>query len=515
MKGSLRKGCTVKGKAATRRLDGYVRVSRVGGREGDSFVSPQLQRERIEAAARNARADIVEWHEDLDESGGNAERPGFVRALERVESGVTDGIVVAKLDRFARSVLDARKALRRIDEAGGIFISAEDGFDSSTPMGRFAQTMLFAMAELELERVREGWTSARAVAARRGVHMAKAPTGYDRGEGGRLVPNADAPTIAEAFRMRGRGANLSEVARLLDEQGVRPGAREAGGGRWSSSSARFVLGNRVYLGEVRAGDVVNRDAHAAIVTLAEFEAAHEARGHSVIRSTSSPALLAGILRCESCRHALKPKTISGSRAKVYRCSRKHASGTCPAPVTIYASVAEPFVEQLLLEAAAATLPLRPEELTHELEQAERDVEAAQAELHAFATDEGILALGRDVFVAGLEARQARLDEAEGRRRDLFAEDASALPSSAQVRELWPTFSTGEKRLVLERAFDAIVVRPLGRVPVEQRLVPIYAGDGPADLPGRGKRVPFGPFRLPAGAGMPGGEDRADGLLDAA
>src|SRR6478735_5063185 len=98
-----------------RKLDGYIRVSRVGGREGDSFVSPQLQRERIEAAARNAGAEIVEWHQDLDQSGGNAERPGFVRVLERVEAGETDGVVVAKLDRFARSVLDARGALLRID----------------------------------------------------------------------------------------------------------------------------------------------------------------------------------------------------------------------------------------------------------------------------------------------------------------------------------------------------------------------------------------------------------------
>ncbi len=312
-----------------RKLDGYVRVSRVGGREGDSFVSPQLQRERIEAAARNAGAEIIEWHEDLDESGGNADRPGFVRALARVEAGETGGVVVAKLDRFARSVLDAQKALRRIDDAGGVFISAEDGFDSSTPMGRFAQTMLFAMAELELERVREGWASARTVAARRGVHMAKAPTGYDRGDDGRLVPNGDADAISEAFQARGRGANLSEIARLLDERGVRPTARKPGGGRWSSSSANSVLRNRVYLGEIGAGGVVNAHAHPPLVTLAEFEAAQKAHGHSVVRSISSPSLLAGLLRCESCRHALKAKTLTGSRAKVYRCSPQPCERNLP------------------------------------------------------------------------------------------------------------------------------------------------------------------------------------------
>lgn len=497
-----------------RTLDGYVRVSRVGGREGDSFVSPQLQRERIEAAARNAGAEIVEWHEDLDESGGDADRPGFVRALERVESGETEGIVVSKLDRFARSVLDARKALQRIDEAGGVFISAEDGFDSSTPMGRFAQTMLFAMAELELERVREGWTSARAVAARRGVHMAKAPTGYDRGDDGRLKPNADGPAIAEAFRLRGQGANLSEVALLLDERRVRPAARKASQGRWSSSSARALLANRVYLGEIRSGDVVNAQAHEPLVTLAEFEAAKKARGHGVVRSADTTALLAGILRCESCRHALKAKTISGSDAKVYRCARVHSTGTCPAPATISSRVIEPYVERLLLDESAGR-SYRPEQLTGEIEQAERAVDEARAELHAFAADEEILKVGREAYLAGLEARQARLDDAEQRRGGLYAEDAQALPSGVQMRELWPTLTTADKRLLLGSVFDAIVVRPLGRVAVERRIVPLYAGEGPSDLPGRGRRVPFGPFRLPAGPGMTAREDSADGLVEAA
>ncbi len=496
-----------------RKLDGYVRVSRVGGREGDSFVSPQLQRDRIEAAARNAGAEIVVWHEDLDESGGNADRPGFVSALERVEAGETEGIVVSKLDRFARSVLDARKALQRIDDAGGVFISAEDGFDSSTPMGRFAQTMLFAMAELELERVREGWTSARAVAARRGVHMAKVPTGYDRGDDGRLTPNGDAATITEAFRARARGANLSEVARLLDDRKVTPASRKADGS-WSSSSARALLANRVYLGEISSGDVVNAEAHPALVTLAEFEAAQKAKGHGVVRSVETGSLLAGILRCESCRHALKAKTITGSGAKVYRCSRVHASGTCPAPATIYATVADPYVERLLLDDSAGRT-YAPEQLTNEIEQAERDVDAARAELHAFAADEAILRVGREAYIAGLEARQTRLDHAEERRRGLYSEGAQQLPSGVQLRELWPTLTTAEKRLLLGSAFDAIVVRPLGRVPVEQRLIPLYTGEGPNDMPGRGKRVPFGPFRLPTGAGMTSSQDRADGVVEAA
>ena len=232
---------------AARRMDGYVRVSRVGGREGDSFISPQAQRDRIEAAAAGAGATIDKWHTDLDQSGGDAQRPEFQAALERVEQGATDGIVVAKLDRFARSVLDAREALRRIDEAGGTLISAEDGFDTKTPMGRFAATMIFALGELEFERVREGWDTARSFAARRGVHMAKPLTGYDHGEGKRLVPNDDAPVIRDLFRRRATGAHWTELARYLDERDVRPWGRVEGG-NWTAASVRSLIGNRGYLG---------------------------------------------------------------------------------------------------------------------------------------------------------------------------------------------------------------------------------------------------------------------------
>lgn len=476
-----------------RRMDGYIRVSRLNGRDGERFISSDVQRERIELAAKGAGAEIAEWFVDLDESGGKMDRPTFQLALERVEDGRSDGLVVAKLDRFARSVLHARQALERIEAAGGSVISAEDGFDSSTPMGRFATTMIFALAELELERVRESWTTARVYAARRGVHMAKVPVGYDRGDDGRLVPNNDAPTIAEAFRARGGGANWTQIARLLDERGVTPGARKAAG-HWATASVRTLLRNRVYLGEIRAGDVVNPRAHAPLVTLAEFEAAQAGRGTSVARSTE-PALLAGLLRCASCRHVMKPKK-STAGGRVYRCSRDYSSGVCPAPATINASVVEPYAERLLLDRAAART-YRPERLTAEAEEAERDVARHDAELRAWVTDEEIAGLmTRELYLEGLQARQQRLDDATARRRSLFAKAADNLPGPLILRDLWPTLSRTERRRVLGAAFDALVVRPNGRRPVTERVVALSRGEAPADLPGRGKRVPFRAFDLP-------------------
>ena len=110
-------------------LVGYIRVSRVNGREGDSFISPKVQQEKIQGFAKLHGHRIVDWYTDLDESGSRADRPEFVKALQRVEGGQAGGIAVAKLDRFARSTADAAVAIRRISTAGGELISVEDGFE--------------------------------------------------------------------------------------------------------------------------------------------------------------------------------------------------------------------------------------------------------------------------------------------------------------------------------------------------------------------------------------------------
>jgi site-specific DNA recombinase len=73
-------------------IDGYVRVSQVAGREGDSFMSPRVQREQLEAWAERNGASLAHVFEELDESGGRADRPLLEAAIKRVEDGDTDGV---------------------------------------------------------------------------------------------------------------------------------------------------------------------------------------------------------------------------------------------------------------------------------------------------------------------------------------------------------------------------------------------------------------------------------------
>ena len=106
--------------------DGYVRVSRRAGREGESFISPEVQRKKIADWAKLHEVEIVRWWEEIDRSGAKLERPMFQQALARCDSGETGGIVVARLDRFARSAVDALTSIRRLTDAGARLVSVEE-----------------------------------------------------------------------------------------------------------------------------------------------------------------------------------------------------------------------------------------------------------------------------------------------------------------------------------------------------------------------------------------------------
>src|SRR5215207_4288325 len=341
--------------SAPRTVDGYVRVSRVGGREGESFISPEVQRKKIQAWAELHDVQVVQWWEELDQSGRRRDRPMFQEALRRCEAGETGGIVVARLDRFARSAVDALEAIKRLNEAEARLVSVEDNFDGSSSVGRFAIGILTLIAELELERITESWSTAVREAVGRGIHIsATPPAGYARDEKKRLViVEPDASAIREVFHRRGRGASWRELADFLNECGVRS---SKGSASWSLTGVSSLVRNRAYLGEARSGAHVNREAHEPLVTQAEFDAVQQRSTLLQPRdgSVASQALLGGLARCAGCGHTLKitgnTTAKTGERYPVYYCVGRYAKGNCTARATIRASYLDTYVEEQVLQA---------------------------------------------------------------------------------------------------------------------------------------------------------------------
>jgi DNA invertase Pin-like site-specific DNA recombinase len=127
-------------------------VSQTAGRSGASFISPVVQREQIHGWAQAHGRVIGEIFEELDESGARPDRPMLLRAIERIEAGRSEGLVVAKLDRFGRSLRHGLAAIERIQAAKGTVVSVQDGLDLNTDTGKLVFHILLSMGEWELER---------------------------------------------------------------------------------------------------------------------------------------------------------------------------------------------------------------------------------------------------------------------------------------------------------------------------------------------------------------------------
>jgi site-specific DNA recombinase len=325
------------------RVDAYVRVSKVAGGAGESFISPFVQRERIEGWAR-LNGPVLTWHKpELDVGGGSTSRPIFDHIMGRIRAGESDGVIVAKLDRFARTLVGALGVLEEFERHGAVLVSVADNLDLSTPMGKAFLRILLVFAELERDRISESWKTATSNAVDRGIHIAKfTPVGYDKAPDKRLLLGGEAPAIREAFLWRAAGRSRTEIARRLDETATRPN-----GGRWTPPMVERIIKNRVYLGHAYRGDQVNKTAHPAVVTLAEWQAANLAPVRAAPRG-KKPNLLGGIARCAGCRYVLAPGKSrwggSGDSVLGYRCRGIHTAGVCPEPASINAHKLERHVK---------------------------------------------------------------------------------------------------------------------------------------------------------------------------
>lgn len=207
------------------RLLGYVRVSTAEQAESGYGLAAQERLIRDTAARRDW--ELVDVIVDAGESGKSLERPGLKRALERVAAGDTDGLLVAKLDRLSRSVIDFGLLLEWFTEAEATLVALDLGVDTSTPGGRLVANVFASVAEWERDtiaaRTRDGLASVRA----QGKPIGRPSV-------------ADRPELAERIRaMRTAGATLQGIADLLNAEGV-PTAR--GASRWRPSSVQAAAG---------------------------------------------------------------------------------------------------------------------------------------------------------------------------------------------------------------------------------------------------------------------------------
>lgn len=422
-------------------LGGYTRVSRVGERE-ETLVSPEQQADRIKgyAAAHGLEVDMAE--PELDVSGGSTSRPILDSLIARVESGELGGIIVAQLDRFSRMRIgDALQTIERIEEAGGRVVAVAENFDAATPEGKLARNMFLSIAQMQLDRYRVGFDSAKRRALSEGIFAApRIPIGYsctrrrDGGTGKLEVDPVTAPIVRRAFEARARGASWVEVAKILERD-------KAGASR--------IIQNRVYLGELHVGDLTpNREAHPALVTREVWEAA-QIKHPRPPRSKGKPALLAGIVRCTSCSR------VMAATGTGYRCRVMYGGRRCPDPATISNKIEE-LVEKAVLD-SMKDIKIEASDNSRDLEVAKEELGKAEDELAAYARVMDASNVPQEHLVQALDTRYSAVDEARTRLGNLQA--ASGTGETRNLYLDWPTMTVEEKRHLLRSYIGGIWVRP--------------------------------------------------------
>lgn len=482
-----------------KRLVGYTRVSDTYGRE-DRLLSPEFQRNDIGSYSTLLGAEVTAWREDLDISGTTLKRPQFLEAVEMVENGEVDGLIVAKINRFARSAADAGAIVRRIEKAGGVFISVAERYDP-TPQGKFMRTLFFAMAELEADIIRENWAAARRSAIDRGIPISPwiAAGFYKPGKREALVPHPEyAQLVVEAFERRANGQDTGTIAEFLTRHNV---PRSKGGTVWTTAEVCRMLARRIYIGELSHGDVVCRHDHLALIDRATFEAVQAMVTPRKQQSVKRDYLLSGIVRCSGCGYAMRPHTVSAAMVRkgsapdayYYRCAGRHAGGICDSKANLHGPEADTIVTEEFFR-LVGDVELESAGDGDALRLAEAELGQAESELSAFLELES--ALGGEEFVIAAKARKRKVDDARRQLAEVRKEmGGQTIPPVATLRDEWPKLSRAERRVMIASVVGCVMARRQPRLtPTADRLRVIPATDmGGIDLPRKGGAPALRPF----------------------
>lgn len=195
----------------------YIRVST--DEQAASGLGLDAQRAAIEHACVARDWTVVGSYTDAGVSGSTLDRPGLQAALSDVASGVAGGLVVAKLDRLSRSLLDFASLMQRSRQEGWALVALDLGIDTGTPQGELMAAVLATFSQFERRLIGERTKSALAAKKAQGVKLGR--------------PSVMSDVLAHRFvKMRADGMSYREIADKLNDEGL-PGAH---GGRWHGAT---------------------------------------------------------------------------------------------------------------------------------------------------------------------------------------------------------------------------------------------------------------------------------------
>lgn len=315
----------------------YTRKSSEEGLE-QNFNSLDAQREACSAYILSQASErwsaLPDRYDDGGLSGGSLDRPALQRLLCDVSAGKVDIIVVYKVDRLTRSLLDFSKLVEAFDSAGTSFVSVTQSFNTTTSMGRLTLNMLLSFAQFEREVTAERIRDKIAASKAKGMWMGGIPPlGYAPDGRSLKIVDAHAELVRDIFDRYLRLGNVRQVAEQLTCEGVVSPVRVKaktgatfGGVPLSRGQLYGILKCPTYVGEVRHQGKVYPGLHPPIVNRetwdqVQLKLAENLRGHRRGKRRATASLLAGKLIDKAGEPLLAAHTTAGDRRYRYYVSR--------------------------------------------------------------------------------------------------------------------------------------------------------------------------------------------------
>jgi len=315
----------------------YTRKSSEEGLEQE-FNSLHAQREACEAYIASQRSEgwvlVRDQYDDGGISGGTRERPGLKQLLADIEDGLVDVVVVYKIDRLSRSLMDFSKLVEVFDRNSVTFVSVTQSFNTTTSMGRLTLNILLSFAQFEREVTGERIRDKIAASRRKGMWMGGVPPlGYEVKDRKLIENPADSAQVRWVFDRFIEIGSGTELARDLAARGV----TTARGHRIDKKFIYRMLNNRVYIGEAVHKGNSYRGEHEAIIELDVWDKAHailteSPRKRAARTRADTPALLRGLPYGPDGAAFSPTHTRKGGRLYRYHVSQtvlKHGAGSCP------------------------------------------------------------------------------------------------------------------------------------------------------------------------------------------
>lgn len=242
------------------------------------FNSLDAQRESAEAYILSQRhmgwAALERRYEDGGYTGANLERPALRTLTEDIESGQVDCVVVYKVDRLSRSLLDFARLIGMFEEHGVSLVSVTQQLNTTDSLGRLTLNILLSFAQFERELIAERTRDKMRAARRKGKWLGGQPIlGYDVDPecGGLKINAGEATRVGFIFQQIAEGKSTQEVLAGLSQRGwstkqwVSRSGREHSGRAFKESDLVRLVQNVMYLGKLRDGDQIYQAHHAGIV----------------------------------------------------------------------------------------------------------------------------------------------------------------------------------------------------------------------------------------------------------